>query len=173
MTRWLWVLSLWAMGCGSEPPAADAGAEAAVYALSMRPVGGGGGDGGGVELRQGFQGFRYTRVVLVAGGDAPAQTPGVARLEIEGFDPAEQRFRSIALQPLARGYFESEPLLVYANDVTLARAVGRRATLRFVLDDGRHRATATREGPVRWDPHCVEDADFRCLPPSALDGGAP
>lgn len=173
MTRWLWVLSLWAMGCGSASPAADAGAEAAVYALSMRPVGGGGGDDGGVELRQGFQGFRYTRVVLVAEGDAPAQTPGVARLEIEGFDPAEQRFRSIALQPLARGYFESEPLLVYANDVTLARAVGRRATLRFVLDDGRHRATATREGPVRWDPHCVEDADFRCLPPSALDGGAP
>jgi hypothetical protein len=143
-----------------------------VYSLSLRPVGGAD-DDGGVELRQGFQGFRYTRVVLVAEGDVPAQTPGVARLEIEGFDPAEQRFRSIELQPLARGYFESEPLIVYANDVTLARAVGRRATLRFVLDDGRHRATATREGPVRWDPHCVEDADFRCLPPSALDGGTP
>ncbi len=158
------------VGCGDPVPVPDAGVDATPYALSLRPQGGA---DAGIEMRVGFQGFRYVRVVLVAEGAVPARTPGLARLEVEGLDPAEQRFRAIEFQERAQGYYESEALLVYANDITPARAVGRRATLRFDLHDGRHRATATLEGPVRWDPNCVEDVEARCQPPPRADGGAP
>lgn len=170
--RTLVPLSLVALlGCGDPLTAADAAVDATPYGLSVRALGGA---DGGIEMRLGFQGFRYTRVVLVATGPAPASTPGGARLEIEGFDPAAQRFRAIEFRELAPDLYESAPLLVYANDITLSRAVGRRATLTFDLSDGRRRASATIEGTVRWDPNCVEDAEYRCQPAATpTDGGAP
>lgn len=157
-----------AAGCSDPSAGADAAVDATPYALSVRPHDG---SDAGIELRLGFQGFRYTRVVLAASGAVPASTPGRVRLEIEGFDPAEQRVRAVAFREVSAGRFETAPLMVYANDITLSRAAGRPASLRVELDDGAHRASATLSGAVRWDPNCVEDAEFRCVPPG--DGGAP
>lgn len=157
-------------GCGEAPAVADAAVDATPYALAARALGG----DGGIEMRLGFQGFRYTRVVLTAGEGAPASTPGSARLEIDGFEPATQRFRAIEFRELARDHHESDALMVYANDITLSRAVGRRATLTFELSDGRRRATTTLVGTIGWDPNCVEDAEYRCQPAATrTDGGAP
>lgn len=163
------ILSL--LGCSDPAVTSDAGVDPTPYELSLRGLDGA---DAGIEMRLGFQGFRYTRVVLVASGDVPASTPGSVRLEIEGFEPAAQRFRAIEFSERGAGRYESSPLLVYANDITLSRAVGRPATLSFELNDGRRRATASLRGPVRWDPNCVEDDDYRCLPPGTrVDGGAP
>ncbi|MFO0652861.1 MAG: hypothetical protein U0326_41980 [Polyangiales bacterium] len=49
-------------------------------------------------MRLGFQGFRYTRVVLVATGGAPAITPGRVRFEVDGFDPSEQRVNAVTFR---------------------------------------------------------------------------
>ncbi len=165
-------------GCSDPAPATpDASVDATVYSLTIAapdPLGYAPlGPDAGLQMRLGFQGFRYTRVVLVATGEVPASTPGRARLDIEGFDRAEQRDNAIVFHELNPGQFVSAPLMVFANDISLARAVGRRATLTVDLDDRRHRASATFEGVVTWDPTCVDDASFRCVPTHPADGGMP
>lgn len=164
------------LGCSEPATPVDASFDAVLYEASIaaphtvngyEPLGA----DAGVEMRVGFQGFRYTRVVVVASGAVPAHTPGRARLDIDGFDRAEQRFAALTFRELSPGVFVSTPLMVFANDVNLARAVGRRATLTVDLEDRCCRATATLEGPVRFDPACVEDAQFRCQPAARPDGG--
>ena len=164
------------LGCSEPAAPVDASFDAALYEASIaahhtingyQPFGA----DAGVEMRLGFQGFRYTRVVLVASRGVPEHTPGRARLDIDGFDRAEQRFAALAFREFSPGVFVSTPLMVFANDVNLARAVGRRATLTVDLEDRCCRATATFEGPVRFDPDCVEDAQFRCQPAARPDGG--
>lgn len=164
--------------CADAPATPDASVDATRYGLSIaapHPLGFAPYDAdAGVEMRMGFQGFRYTRVVLVATGEVPASTPGRARLDIEGFERAEQRLSAVTFSELHPGQWVSPPVMVFANDITLARAAGRRATLTVDLDDRRHVASATFEGPVRWDPNCVEDSQFRCLPGQPPpDGGTP
>ena len=128
-------------GCSDPAPAPeDAAVDATPYELSIaapHPLGYAPFEpDAGVEMRVGFQSFRYTRVVLVARGAVPPSTPGRIRLDIEGF------------------------------------AVGYRATISVELDDRRHRVSATYTGVVRWDPSCIEDSEYRCLPVSSpTDGG--
>ncbi len=124
----------------------------------------------GIEMRLGFQGFRYTRVVLVATGTVPAASPGVFHFAIEGFDPAEQRVNAVAFHERNPGVFVSEPEMVFANDVALERVVGHVGTLTVTLDDRAHHAVGTYAGVLRWDPTCIEGADGVCL---ARDGGTP
>lgn len=169
------MMALW--GC-SDPATApvDASVDAAPYELSIaapHPLGYAPyAPDASVEMRLGFQSFRYTRVVLVARGQVPSSTPGLIRLDIEGFDRAEQRVNSVTFREGSQGEFYSPPLMVFANDVPLAGAVGHRATITIELDDRRHRASAVFSGVVSWDPNCVEDSEYRCLPTST-DGGTP
>ncbi len=163
------------LGCSEPALPLDASVDATVYEASIAAPHPAGyepfGPDAGIELRLGFQGFRYTRVVVVATGEVPASTPGRARLDIDGFERTEQRLNAMTFRELAPGHYVSAPVMVFANDISLARAVGRRATLTIDLDDRRHRASATFEGPVRWDPSCVEDSNFRCQPIPRADGG--
>ena len=169
------VMALW--GC-SDPATvpADASVEPTPYELSIaapHPLGYAPyAPDASVEMRLGFQSFRYSRVVLVARGQVPASTPGLIRLEIEGFERAEQRVNSVTFREGSQGEFYSPPLMVFANDVPLAGAVGHRATITIELDDRRHRASTVFSGVVSWDPNCVEDSEYRCLPTST-DGGTP
>lgn len=154
--------------CSGPSVAADAAVDATPYELAVRPHDG---SDAGIELRLGFQGFRYTRVVFEASGPVPPVTAGRVRFEIDGFDAAEQRLRDVTFREVAAGRFETEPVMVYANDVTPARAVGRPARLTVELDDGRRRGRAVLAGAIRWDPNCVEDMEFRCQLPT--DAGGP
>ena len=157
-----------------SPTPLDATVDATPYALAFAAPRADGyevlGPEAGIEMRLGFQGFRYTRVTLVATGSVPATTPGVIRFDIEGFDPAEQRVNAVTFRETDPGRFVSEPLMVFQNDVSLSRAAGHLGTISFVLDDRRHRAAGSYSGVLRWDPTCVEDSNFQC---QALDGGAP
>lgn len=171
-----WSLALAALaGCSEPALPVDASFDVTAYEASIAAPHPAGyepyGPDAGVEMRLGFQGFRYTRVVVVATGEVPASTPGRARLDIEGFERAEQRLNAVTFRELAPGLYVSAPVMVFANDTSLARAVGRRATLTIDLDDRRRRASATFEGAVRWDPNCVEDSNFRCQPTARADGG--
>ncbi len=164
-------------GCSDPAPAPeDAAVDATPYELSIaapHPLGYAPFEpDAGVEMRVGFQSFRYTRVVLVARGAVPPSTPGRIRLDIEGFDRTEQRVNAITFREGVSGEWVSPALMVYANDIQLAGAVGHRATISVELDDRRHRASATYTGVVRWDPSCIEDSEYRCLPVSSpTDGG--
>jgi hypothetical protein len=158
--------------CG--PPAAelDASPDASAYTLSIAAATPDGyaplAPDAAIEMRLGFQGFQYTRVVLVAAGAAPASASGRAWVEVEGFERAEQFLHDVPLRALATGERVSPPLLFFANDITLASAVGRRARITVALAGG---ATAEHAGVVRWDPTCIEEPDFRCR--SVVDAGGP
>lgn len=173
MNRMLFALAVSLVHCVPAEPRSDAALDASTYTLALTGVDpaalDASSDGVAIDLRMGFQGFRYTRVVLVASGDAPAVTPARATLDIDGFDRAEQLSSQIELRPTSDGRRVSAPWMIFANDVDPARAVGRRARLEVTLDDRERRANAVLEGVVRWDPTCVEGPDFRCQ--SIVDGG--
>ena len=179
MKRLIALGSMALAGCADPAPAPeDAAVDATPYELTIaapHPLGYAPFEpDAGVEMRVGFQSFRYTRVVLVARGAVPLSTPGLIRLDIEGFDRAEQRVNAITFREGVSGEWVSPALLVIANDVPLAGAVGHRATISIELDDRRQRASATYTGVVRWDPTCIEDSNYRCLSVSpATDGGSP
>jgi hypothetical protein len=158
--------------CGPSAPTLDASPDASSYSLSIAAATPDGyaplAPDAAIEMRVGFQGFQYTRVVLVATGAAPSSASGRAWVEVEGFERAEQFLSDVPLRALATGERVSAPLLFFANDITLASAVGRRARITVALAGG---ATASHEGVVRWDPTCIEEPDFRCR--SAVDAGGP
>lgn len=169
------IVSLALSACSEAAPApADATVDATPYELTIAAPAPDGfsplAPDAGIEMRLGFQGFRYTRVVLIATGGAPATTPGRVRFDVEGFDPSEQRVNAVTFRANEAGLLVSQPLMIFANDISLSRAVGHMGAITIDLDDRRTRASATYAGVLRWDPTCVEDSNFQCLP---TDGGRP
>ncbi|MFO0556407.1 MAG: hypothetical protein U0269_00165 [Polyangiales bacterium] len=173
MLRWS-LFALVVAACAPSGPSGDSSVDVVMYGLAIASPDPSAPDvlaqDASIDLRLGFQGFRYIRVALVATGDAPSVTPARATLEIDGFDRAEQLFSAVDLRLAADGRRVSAPLMIFANDVAPAAANGRHARLTIVLDDRRRRAEAVLDGLVRWDPDCIEGPDFQCR--SLSDGGA-
>ncbi len=102
------IVSLALGACSEAAPApADATVDATPYELTIAAPAPDGfsplASDAGIEMRLGFQGFRYTRVVLIATGGAPATTPGRVRFDVEGFDPSEQRVNAVTFRANGRG----------------------------------------------------------------------